>query len=692
MVNEMVQDKEKEIKKQKDLKRRFMIYFTLILISCVVLLRQLVQLQIVHGQENLDKSLNRIVTNGVIYAQRGNIYDRNGILIAGNRMGYCIQYVDVRIPDAQKNAMLINFSRLIQKNGDRFKSTLSDIFDFKTFTFKIKKDGMIKVIGLSDTDIEMLMKAEEKEIFRYMREKTFKIDPAYTDEEAWNIMELRYEIKISRPTIQKPLLIMEDVSLDTIIELEERNQEFLGFTTFSKPFREYYDAAVVGHILGYMRNIGDYYSEWSQKYPELGYKINDMVGWSGIELAEERSLRGINGKTRKEVDTEGRMSLYEVEVAPKPGQDIYLTIDMNLQKAAYESLERNIQLIRETEHKKNFHDANAGAVVAMDVRNGEILAMVSYPTYDPAVFLEGDTEKINALNNDPNGSAWNRATLGTYHPGSTYKPLVAIAALETGTITPTTKIRCPYRMEIGGLWWTNPEGDQKEIDLEKALATSSNMFFFQIGFNTGIDNIVKWAKNFGFGQPTGVEIGESIGSLASREFKKRELGEGWVPADTVNASIGQLYNTFTPIQLVNYVSTIGNGGKMYRPHLIRKKVDHTGMVYMTEIEYKETGAKKSTIDAVKKGMVAVTNSEDGTAVNAFKDFPFEVAGKTGTAETGHEETESSNALFVCYAPANDPQIAVAVVVEKGVRGAWTAPIARDILMTYFNIQEQKNGQ
>ena len=168
------------------------------------------------------------------------------------------------------------------------------------------------------------------------------------------------------------------------------------------------------------------------------------------------------------------------------------------------------------------------------------------------------------------------------------------------------------------------------------------------------------------------------------------LGEGWVPADTCNASIGQLYNAFTPIQLVNFVSSIGNGGKLYTPHLIRKKVDSTGEVYNTEIHYRDTTAKESTIKAVQKGMVAVANSEDGTAVEIFKDFPFDVAAKTGTAETGHGDTQSSNALFVCYAPADDPEVAVAVVVEKGVRGAFTAPVARDVLMTYFNIKDQAN--
>jgi penicillin-binding protein 2 len=326
----------------------------------------------------------------------------------------------------------------------------------------------------------------------------------------------------------------------------------------------------------------------------------------------------------------------------------------------------------------------------MDVKTGEILAMASYPTFDPTIFLKGDYEQINYLNNHPDNITLNRACNGAYAPGSTYKPLIAIAALETGTITPNTKVNCPYKKEIGGIIWTNPAGNQLAVTLETALARSNNMFFFITGFETGIDNIVKWAKNFGFGSKTGIEIAEDIGSLASREFKLKYLGEGWVPADTCNASIGQLYNAFTPIQLVNFVSSIGNGGKLYTPHLIRKKVDSTGEVYNTEIHYRDTTAKESTIKAVQKGMVAVANSEDGTAVEIFKDFPFDVAAKTGTAETGHGDTQSSNALFVCYAPADDPEVAVAVVVEKGVRGAFTAPVARDVLMTYFNIKDQAN--
>lgn len=691
MVNEYkLNDSEKEKKKLKDIKRRYIIYLIIIILCCAVFLRHLVNLQIVNGQEYLDTSTKRIITNGVIYANRGNIYDRNGIPIAGNRMGYCIEYVDTEISDKEKNEMIYKLIKIFEQNGDTYKSTLRTIFNINTFTFKVNKEGLINQIGLNDDDKKYLMDAEPKEVFRYMREKTFGLDAKYTDEEAFHIMEFRYEMHIKPATIRNPLLIAEDVSIETVTILEERNSEFPGFSTFSRPFREYYDADVVAHVLGYMGNIGGYYEDWSTKYPELGYTPQDLVGVSGIEFALEKDLRGINGKTRKEVDTEGRLASYEVEVAPQPGQDIYLTIDLNLQKAAMDSLARNIEIIKEREHKDNYHDANAGTVIAMDVKTGEILAMVSYPTFDPSVFLKGDYEQINYLINHPDNITLNRATNGAYAPASTYKPLVAIAALETGVIKPETKIYTPYKKEIGGLVWTNPEGNQRDITLEKALATSSNMFFYIIGYESGIDNIVKWAKNFGFGSKTGIEIAEGIGSLASREFKLKYLGEGWVPADTCNAALGQLYNAFTPIQLVNYAASIGNGGKLYTPHLVRKRVQPNGEVINTEIKYRDSTAKESTIKAVQKGMVAVANSQDGTAVEIFKDFPFKVAGKTGTAETASKGIHSSNALFVCYAPADDPEIAVAVVVEKGVRGAFTAPIAKDVLMTYFNLKDQTN--
>jgi penicillin-binding protein 2 len=210
---------------------------------------------------------------------------------------------------------------------------------------------------------------------------------------------------------------------------------------------------------------------------------------------------------------------------------------------------------------------------------------------------------------------------------------------------------------------------------------------------TGIDKIVEWAKIFGFGKKTGIEIGEGIGSLASRDFKMKFFGEEWYPANTAMASIGQLYNSFTPIQIANYISTIANDGKKLTPHLIKMAIDDNGqIVYEPSEKYEQVPASKANISAVKKGMVAVANSNDGTAVNAFKDFPFKVAGKTGTSETGYESTSSSNGLFVCYAPYDKPEIAVVVVVEHGVWGYHAAPIARDIMAEYFRLNEQRGNE
>jgi penicillin-binding protein 2 len=219
------------------------------------------------------------------------------------------------------------------------------------------------------------------------------------------------------------------------------------------------------------------------------------------------------------------------------------------------------------------------------------------------------------------------------------------------------------------------------------------MYFYKVGVKTTIDNIVKWAKIFGFGEKTGIGIGEEPGTLASKEYKKQVYGEDWLPANTAMASIGQLYNAFTPVQITNYISTIANGGKQYTPHLIQMAVDGEGKIaYEPNKEYKQIPAKASTINAVKKGMLAVTHKSDGTAADVFKNLPFKVAGKTGTSETGYEATSSSNGLFVCYAPYDKPQIAIAVVVEHGVWGSWTAPIARDIMTEYFRLNEQKDNK
>lgn len=677
---------------------RYLILAVIIIVAVVAVIYNLAKIQIVNGPKYKEESVYRLSAKGVVYPKRGDIYDRNGVPIAGSRMGYCAQYVDISMPPKEKNQMLLSLIQVLERGSKSVKSRLNNYMDINPIRYKTDKiDNFIKSIITNKEDAKFIITAEQA--FQYMREKTFGIDPAYTTEEAFKIMQLRYEILLNQPQINNPMTLAEDISDLTMSELEEKSSELRGVTTFIKPYRVYYESAkILPHVLGYVGVISAedlklYNDELKGKDGSVEYLATDIVGKAGIERAAEETLRGIRGETFREVDENGKTTASYLDRAAVPGNDLYLTIDLELQKVTADSLEQNIERIRRMGGKKNFGDANAGAVVVMDVNTGEVLAMASYPDYDPQVFLDNNAAAINALWSNKNKAIVNRATSENYAPGSTYKPLVAIAALESGTITPNTKINAPYKEVIGDMPFTNLEGNQGYISLEKALETSSNMYFYKVGVSTGIDRIVEWAKVFGFGSETGIEVGEAIGSLASKEYKKIYYGEDWYPANTAMASIGQLYNAFTPIQIVNYVSTIANDGKKFTPHLVKMAVDDKGKIaYEPPKDYYQVPVSQTTLDAVKKGMVAVANANDGTAVNAFKDFPFKVAGKTGTSETGFESTSSSNGLFVCYAPYDKPEIAIAVVVEHGVWGAYTAPIARDVMMEYFRLNEQRENE
>lgn len=676
-----------EEKKHKGLDR-YIVLVVIILAAAAIIIYNLATIQLINGAYYQEQSISRISTQGYIYPKRGDIFDRNGIPIAGSRMGFCVQYVDVDLQPAEKNRVFMEVITVLEKNGKGFKSRLTDYIDINPVRFKTDNtENFIKGIVVNKDDAQYLITADQ--VFRYLREKTFEIDPSYSDEEAFKIMRLRYEVLVTRPSIQNPLVIADDIPALAMAEIEERSSELKGFSTYVKPYRVYYNAQLVSHVLGYVGYISqEQYDTLSEQYPDKYYTKSDIVGIMGIESAAEPLLRGVSGLISKEVDESGRTTAFTIERSPVPGNKVYLTINLELQKVAADSLKRNIEAIRKKADKKNFGDADAGAVVVMDVKSGEILAMVSYPDYDPSVFLSDDNEAKAAILTQAGNPMWNRAAQEIYAPGSTYKPLVAVAALESGTITPKTLINCPYREEVGGLMMTNLEGNQGPIALTKALATSSNMFFYKVGVMTGIDNIVKWAKEFGLAQNTGLEITESVGRIASKEFKKTYFDEDWYPANTAMAAIGQLYNAFTPVQITNYISSIANDGKRYTPHLIKMAVSPEGeIVYEAPNDYYQIPVQQSTIEAVQAGMVAVTHRNDGTAASVFRDFPFTVAGKTGTSETGREATESSNGLFVCYAPYDDPQIAIAVVVEHGVWGSWTAPIAKDIMMAYFKLNE-----
>lgn len=695
---------------RKKIDRFTVLAFFFILFFLVIILK-LVDLQIVRGQQYNESSQNRVLKEQTVKAPRGKIVDRYGVPIAINRQAFAVQIVKTDIDTAAMNDVMLRLAGVFEKNGDSYFNSFSKYLTLQPEGFNGKTADQFKkwiedknLFSLKDSDKKKLASLNNySDIFKFLREVCFKIDASYSDEQAYKIMTLRYEVIANKWYFDtgNSITLARDVKSKTIAEIEEQNFLFPGITTDIEPMRKYIDAQTASHVIGYMGAIS---SEQVSAMKDEGYGPNDIIGQAGIEKWAERYLRGKDGQKRVEVDTKGRL-MEELDGIPaQPGSDIVLTIDMKLQKAALESLEKNIGEIRTKGGKNNFGDANAGAVVALDVNSGEILAMASYPDYNPSTFLSGSDDKeaqkliAQWLTDNENKPLRNRAIQDIYAPGSTFKPLTGIAALEEGVITPNTIINDTGKMNIAErdfycLEYRNGLGAHGKLNLKKALETSCNIFFHKIGYDTGIDNIGKWARHFGLGEKTGVDLdGESAGILSSKQYKKETFSKTdpvWRGADTAQSAIGQLYNKFTPLQLANYIATLANGGKRYTPHILKSVIKYDGSVANeTKPEYVQVPVKKETLDAIKEGMVAVTHSIDGTAAKVFLDFPYKVAGKTGTAETGLEATHSSNALFVCYAPADDPKIAVAVVVERGVWGSNVAPIAKDVLAEYFGLNNK----
>lgn len=698
---------------KEKLNNRYLILGICFIIFFFIIIIRLVNLQIVEGEKyNLDSQRSMLKESTVI-APRGKILDKYGVPIAVNRQGFIVQIVKTNIKNDELNEMLYKLTLVLEKNSKSYNDSLTKYLTFNPLSFNGKSLDEIKKWEKNKDRLNITKESDiqttPEGLFKYLREVKFKIAPKYNDEQAYKIMKLRYEILIDNWNFIKggTVTLAKDVGMDVISQIEERHSEFSGLITDVEPMREYIDAYNVAHILGYVRAIT---SAQLDAYKDEGYENDDMIGQTGIEKTAERYLRGKDGKKSIEVDVSGRLMKQQESSPAIPGSDVELTIDTNLQKVTMESLKSNIQKIPFEGGKNNFGDANAGAVVAISVNTGEVLAMASYPSYDPGIFLKGSDDKeaqqaIKALFdvNNTDKPGYNRAIQGTYAPGSTFKPLTAIAALEEGVITPSEKI-----LDAGK--WTVPGGGltfhclefgsygHGKLDLRKALETSCNIYFHQIGFKTGIDNIAKWGSYFGLGRKTGIDLpDEKSGVMSSKESKKElhkgDNGEGnWYPSDTAQVAIGQFDNNFTPLQLANYISAVANGGKLYKPHIIKRVIKYDGsIVNETEPTFTQIPVKASTINAIKEGMVAVTTSIDGTAKDAFVGLPFQVAGKTGTAQTaGKNSTHSSNALFVCYAPADKPEIAIAVVVERGAWGSFTAPIARDIIDAYFGLKKASN--
>ena len=685
---------------EKLLKNRFFYVTVFMGIVMLVLIAQLYKLQILEGDSYREKAHSVIdgVTELSVDAPRGNIYDRNGLLLATTRQSYKVQMVNIDNPQEERNQMYLELINLFIKNGDTFTNNLAKYLSYPLDwgtalsgdNAESARKDWINRIAMKKSDRDRLNTPEE--IFAYLRNERFKLDEKYSDEEAYRIMIIRYETFMYGLSYIKPTVIASDCCDETVQEIEARYLYFPGISTEETYFREYIDAEEASHILGYVRGISE---EEYAAMKDQGYTKDSIIGKIGIEQVAEGYLRGVEGIREVYLDSEGVLREYSY-TAPIPGNDVYLTIDYGFQQKCVKILEEGINEIKsQKDDIKNFGDAEAGAVVVLNAKTGETLAMANYPNYDNSIFLAPSSDKeaqqaISNLFTDPTAPSLNRATQGLYPVGSTFKPITSVAGMESGKISTSREIRCNGYLMINN-HKHSCMGYHGSISLKTAIAKSCNVYFQQVGVETGVDTIDYWAKEFGLGEKTGIEINEYEGYRSNEEtmkIKETDIYHKWTDSDTAQTAIGQLYTLFTPIQLARYTAALGNGGILNTPYLIGSVKTPSGSIILDNSNKNENAVKVSAseyvLNSVKDGMLEMVKGSSA-AKSAFSAFPVGfVAAKTGTPETGLEAFgQSSHSVLICYAPADDPEIAVSVVIEHGVAGSNSLAIAGKVFEAYF---------
>ena len=462
---------------------------------------------------------------------------------------------------------------------------------------------------------------------------------------------------------------------------------------------------MASHILGYASKIGS--EEYQKKKDE--YNQNDIIGKTGIEAVFEKYLKGKNGTKQIDMAVDGTITAEVVEREAVAGSNVVLTIDSQLQKIAEQALKDNIEKIKNGGFGKSY-DAKGGSCVVMNVKTGEVLAMASYPDYNPQSFADGiSSEEWKSYNENKSYPLLNKCIQSAYEPGSIFKMITAIAGLESGNISLTEKINDTgiykkYGAEWKCWYYTDYHRGHGYLNVIGAIEKSCNFFFYETADRMGIDTLDKYAKYFGLGRKTGIELpSETAGTLASKDYVKSIKGS-WNPGDTINAAIGQGYNKFTPLQMTKYISMIANGGNNVDVSIVKtiQNADGTEVskneinqyvkekLGLTEENNENTTLNKDYVNAVREGMKSVTSGESGTAYVRFKDFNIKVGGKTGSAEAGKDANGKDivNAWFAAFAPYDDPEIAVVVMVENGGHGNYTAEAVRNIMAEYFGMNTQ----
>ena len=664
----------------------------------------LYKLQIVEGEKYYNRANELTTTHRTVTASRGNILDRYGRVLVSNAERYNLKIdTDKLFANEDPNAVILELVELVRSYGDEYTDDLpismEPPFEYLEDMTAIQRTMLDAYYVRQEIDPN----STAVELMSYMRTR-YNIDNSYSAEEMRMIAGIRYSINVRYAINTADYVFVEDASMELISSIMEN--KLVGIEV-KRDYVRQYNTEYAAHILGY---VGLMTQEEFEKYSLLNYATDSMVGKDGIEYAFEGYLHGQDGEVEETRNAQGTILATVYTKEPVPGNHIYLTIDSVLQEQTERILGNGVEILKKNiaqkraeglargDYNPDFKDNITGAsAVVVDVNTGEPLAMASWPTYDVSRIIE-DYQELLQTENQP---LFNRALLGAYAPGSTFKPCTAIAGLTMGIVNTEDKIKCEgvftkyaaegYTPECW-IWNSSPNPNEHlthpEEDVVAAIRDSCNYYFYTVGHDLGVDDMGKFASAFGLGEYTGIELVETKGNMSNRANHQDYAGTEWRIGDTLQAAIGQADSVFSPIQMAEYCATVANGGTRYSSSILKaiRNYDYSEKLYERVPEVMstvETG--QYNWDAVHEGMYKVLNDYiNEKNVMEWVDCAWTVAGKTGTAQKG--EGIQNDGLFMCYAPYKEPEVAIFVVVERGGAGADVQFIARQIMDAYITIR------
>lgn len=676
---------------KENINLRFNILIVFVYIVGIILISKLFELQIIKGAEYRETSNTRLSRESRVEASRGSVLDRSGTELAGISSAFNIELFKTKTDNQNLNKCLENLIDLFEQNQVSYPDN-----------FPVNIDGTEYIIDAEErnkwlTKNKLQESTTPEQAIQYFTKKyEINVDDKQV---ARKIIALRYEITTKGYSSTRSLKLAENVSRDVVAQISERNFDFPGVTITTQTTRKYDNNNLASHILGYIGKISEKeYNENSEIY-----KNDDYIGRTGIEAMFEDYLRGKDGKEEIEMSVDGTITGQTITEQAQQGSTIVLTIDSKLQEVAENALKNNIDKIKYGGFSSTY-DAKGGCVAVIDVHSGEILAMASNPDYNPNSWVGGISQsEYNQIKEQK--SLFNKSISGSYAPGSIFKMVTALAGLETGAISTTEQINdvgryTKYKDYQPVCWYyTSYHRGHGHLNVSGAIEKSCNYFFYEVGDRMGVEKLDRYATYFGLGRKTGIELpGETAGVLASPESAKK-AGDTWSSGQMLSASIGQSFNSFSPLQIAKYIAMVANGGNKINPTIIKRILNADGTesskneindfvknkLELENNDIESLNFSEENIRAVLEGMRSVTE-DGGTASSIFRDFDIPVGGKTGSAEAGKDV----NAWFAGFAPFYDPEIAVVVMVENGGHGFYTAEVAKEIIAEYFGMNINSN--